>query len=116
MRGQEKGKALASMLLEHYPAMSQRELAAMAQKARRQFKLAGVRIIHRTGRIAPDEIIVLVLTASPHRAEAFAAAGFLMDWLKNRAPFWKKLEYQDGQTQWAEQKASDRAAVARWQD
>jgi molybdopterin synthase catalytic subunit len=72
------------------------------------------RIIHRHGRLLPGDPIVLVVTASPHRGDAFAAAQFLMDWLKTRAPFWKREEWADGSTRWVEAKGSDDAAAERW--
>jgi molybdopterin synthase catalytic subunit len=112
-RGEENGKSIAALTLEHYPAMADAEIARQVDAAQRRWSLLGVRVIHRFGRIAPGEDIVLVVTASSHRQEAFAAAEFLMDYLKTRAPFWKQVE-QPGSTAWVEAKGSDESAAARW--
>lgn len=95
--------------LEHYPAMAELELQALLETARARWPLLGATIIHRYGKLEVGEQIVLVLTASSHRQAAFEAAAFLMDWLKTRAPFWKKAP--DG---WVEAKATDDEATARW--
>ncbi len=95
--------------LEHYPAMAERELQALLDEARTRWPLKGATILHRHGELQVGEPIVLVLTASSHRREAFEAAEYLMDWLKTKAPFWKKAP--DG---WVEAKASDEKAAARW--
>lgn len=95
--------------LEHYPAMAQQQLQGLMDDARTRWPLKGATLLHRYGRLEVGEPIVLVLTASSHRQEAFQAAEYLMDWLKTRAPFWKKAP--DG---WVEAKASDEAATARW--
>ena len=101
--------------LEHYPGMAEVEAARVAEEARRRWPLAGVTIIHRYGRIAPGGNIVLVLTASAHRQAAFEAAAFLMDFLKTRAPFWKREHRSDGSTGgWVEAKREDDAAAERW--
>ena len=84
------------MTLEHYPGMAEAEIARHVEEARARWPLLGVTVIHRYGRIAPGENIVLVVTAAAHRQEAFAAAEFLMDYLKTRAPFWKQVEYAGG--------------------
>ena len=112
-RGEENGAAIAALTLEHYPAMAEAEIAQQVDAAQRRWSLLGVRVIHRFGRIAPGEDIVLVVTASSHRQEAFAAAEFLMDYLKTRAPFWKQVE-QPGGAAWVEAKRSDESAAARW--
>jgi molybdopterin synthase catalytic subunit len=104
---------LAAMTLEHYPGMAEAEIARHVAEASRRWPLLGVTIIHRYGRLVPGDNIVLVLTASAHREAAFAAADFLMDYLKTRAPFWKSEERVDGTT-WVEAKASDDRAAARW--
>lgn len=96
--------------LEHYPAMARSELQALLGEARGRWPLLGATIHHRFGLLEVGEPIVLVLTASRHRREAFEAAEYLMDWLKTRAPFWKKAP--DG---WVEAKATDEEAAARWQ-
>ena len=105
---------LVSLTLEHYPAMTGRALAAIAAEAERRWPLLGGRVVHRVGRMLPGEAIVHVAVASAHRAAAFAAAEFLMDWLKTSAPFWKAEERPSGTT-WVEPRASDDAAAARWQ-
>ena len=105
---------LRGLSLEHYPAMTDRQMVAIAARAWKRWPLFAGTVIHRHGRLVPGDVIVLVAIASPHRAAAFAAAEFLMDWLKTRAPFWK---YEDrGDTQgWVAAKASDDAAAARWE-
>lgn len=100
---------LEALTLEHYPAMTERALGAIAVEAWNRWPLLAGTVIHRFGRLEPGEAIVLVAVASAHRLAAFAAAEFLMDWLKTRAPFWK----HDG-TAWIAAKATDDAAAARW--
>lgn len=112
-RGADAGKPVAAMTLEHYPGMAEAEIARHVEEAERRWPLLGVTVIHRFGRLTPGEQIVLVATASSHRHEAFAAAEFLMDYLKTSAPFWKREERPDG-AQWVEAKAGDDAAAARW--
>ena len=113
-RGAESGEPIAALTLEHYPGMAENEIARHVEEAKTRWPLMGVTIIHRYGRIAPGENIVLVVTASSHREAAFAAAEFLMDYLKTRAPFWKQVEAAAGKT-WVEAKDADDAAAARWQ-
>jgi molybdopterin synthase catalytic subunit len=105
---------LIALTLEHYPAMTLAQMQAIAEEAAARWPGVAGRIIHRHGRLLPGDPIVLVATASPHRADAFAAAQFLMDWLKTRAPFWKREERADGTTRWVDAKADDDAAAARW--
>jgi molybdopterin synthase catalytic subunit len=112
-RGEENGAPITALMLEHYPEMAQAEITRQVEAAQARWSLLGVRIIHRFGRIAPGEEIVLVVTASSHRHDAFAAAEFLMDYLKTRAPFWKEVE-QDGRRSWVAAKESDESAAARW--
>ena len=112
-RGTEVGEPIAALALEHYPEMAQAEIEAHVAEAQQRWRLLGATIIHRYGRITPGEVIVLVATASSHRQAAFAAAEFLMDYLKARAPFWKQVE-RAGQATWVEAKATDDAAVERW--
>jgi molybdopterin synthase catalytic subunit len=112
-RGAEAGEPIAALTLEHYPEMAQAEIEQHIAEAQQRWPLLGVTVIHRHGRIEPGEVIVLVATASSHRQAAFAAAEFLMDYLKARAPFWKQVE-RAGQATWVEAKATDDAAVARW--
>ena len=112
-RADENGEPIAALTLEHYPGMAEAEIARHVEEASARWPLLGVTVIHRHGRIAPGEAIVLVVTASSHREAAFAAASFLMDYLKTRAPFWKQVETAAG-TAWVEAKAEDDAAMARW--
>jgi len=105
---------VAALVLEHYPGMTERALAGIAAEAEGRWPLAGCTIIHRVGRLLPGDPIVLVLTASAHRAAALEACAFLMDWLKTRAPFWKREELAGGGERWVEARAEDAAATARW--
>lgn len=105
---------LIALTLEHYPAMTLAQMQAIAHEAAARWPGVVGCIIHRHGRLLPGEAIVLVITASPHRADAFAAAQFLMDWLKTQAPFWKREDWADGSSRWVEAKASDNDAAARW--
>ncbi len=102
-----------AMTLEHYPGMTERAITEICEEARHRWPLRKVLAIHRYGRLAPDEDIVLVITAADHRADAFEAAQFLMDWLKTKAPFWK-LEETDEGARWVAAKDSDDEAAARW--
>lgn len=104
---------ISAMTLDHYPEMAQAELERIEAEARGRWPLQGVSIIHRHGRLVPGDNIVLVVTASMHRQAAFEAASFLMDYLKTRAPFWKKEERASG-TGWVAAKDEDDAAAARW--
>ena len=104
---------LTAMEIEHYPGMTERALAAIAQEAGQRWALARVTIIHRHGRLLPGEAIMMVGTAARHRAAAFAAADFLMDYLKSRAPFWKKEFHATG-ADWVAARDEDEAALRRW--
>ena len=112
-RGAEAGAPIIALTLEHYPEMAEAEIARHVDEAQRRWPLLGVRVIHRYGRLTPGENIVLVITASAHREAAFAAAEFLMDYLKTRAPFWKQVE-EAGAKSWVEAKQDDDKAAARW--
>jgi molybdopterin synthase catalytic subunit len=112
-RGSEDGEPIAALTLEHYPGMAECEIERHAAEAAERWPLLGATIIHRYGRILPGEDIVLVVTTSSHREAAFAAAEFLMDYLKTRAPFWKQVEKADGTT-WVDAKAADDVAAERW--
>jgi molybdopterin synthase catalytic subunit len=112
-RGNEAGEPVAAMTLEHYPGMAEAEIARHVAEAARRWRLLGVTVVHRHGRLVPGDVIVLVVTAAAHRQEAFAAAEFLMDYLKTQAPFWKREERPDG-AQWIAAKDVDDAAAARW--
>jgi molybdopterin synthase catalytic subunit len=112
-RADESGEPIAALTLEHYPGMAEAEIARHVEQAIARWPLLGVTVIHRFGRIRPGEDIVLVITASSHRHAAFAAAEFLMDYLKTCAPFWKQVETASGKS-WIEAKASDDSAAERW--
>ncbi|HKZ96252.1 MAG TPA: molybdenum cofactor biosynthesis protein MoaE [Hyphomicrobiaceae bacterium] len=114
VRGQSGGQPVAAITLEHYPEMTEAELARVEAEAKERWPLSGSLVIHRFGTLAPGEAIVLVVTASAHRQAAFEAAEFLMDYLKSRAPFWKKETGPGGQSRWIEAQASDVAALDRW--
>lgn len=113
VRDMAGGQPVSEMTLEHYPGMTERQLEQIEAEANRRWRLDGSLIIHRYGRLEPGDRIVLVITASAHRAEAFKAAEFLMDWLKTKAPFWKSEVTPDG-PQWVDAKSSDDEAAARW--
>ena len=104
---------LTVMEIEHYPGMTERALTDIAATAMTRWHLTDCLVIHRYGRLAPTDPIMMVATASRHRADAFAAAEFLMDYLKSRAPFWKK-EITASKTDWVEARAEDEAALKRW--
>jgi molybdopterin synthase catalytic subunit len=104
---------VTAITLEHYPGMAEAEIARHVAEAEARWSLLGVTVIHRHGRLAPGDNIVLVVTAAAHRADAFAAAEFLMDYLKTRAPLWKKEEWQAGSA-WVEAKPADDSAADRW--
>jgi molybdopterin synthase catalytic subunit len=106
---------LAAMVLEHWPAMTERAIAKIAAEAEARWPLSGCSVIHRHGRLVPGAPIVLVLTASAHRVAALEACAFLIDWLKTKAPFWKREEFADGTTRWVSAKAEDDAIAARWE-
>ncbi|WP_421933997.1 molybdenum cofactor biosynthesis protein MoaE [Phenylobacterium sp.] len=101
--------------LEAYPGFTEAEIGRIAEGARQRFSLDDFQIVHRIGRIAPGEAIVFVATASSHRREAFEACDFLMDYLKSRAPFWKKETGPDGQARWIEPRPQDHADITRWE-
>ncbi len=111
VRGAADG--VRAMTLEHYPGMTERQLAAIEVEARRRWPLLEVAIVHRHGRLLPGERIVLVAVAAAHRGEAFAACEFLTDWLKTQAPFWKLEEGADG-AHWIEARAADEGRAGRW--
>ncbi len=112
-RGAESGEPIAALTLEHYPGMAEAEIASHVEEATSRWPLLGVTVIHRYGRIEPGQNIMMVATASSHREAAFAAAEFLMDYLKTKAPFWKQVESKSGKA-WVEAKGADDAAAARW--
>ena len=104
---------LDHMEIEHYPAMTAKAILAICEEARERWALTGVQVIHRYGKLRADDPIMMVLTASAHRADAFAAADFLMDFLKSRAPFWKK-ETTSESADWVAAKDEDEDALSRW--
>ncbi|MDP2135119.1 MAG: molybdopterin synthase catalytic subunit MoaE [Sulfuritalea sp.] len=105
--------AVQAMTLEHYPGMTEKALDAIVAEARGRWDIFGVRVIHRVGRLVPGDRIVFVAVASSHRGEAFAACEFIMDYLKTRAPFWKKEETPQG-GRWVDARESDDHAAGRW--
>ncbi|HEY6577763.1 MAG TPA: molybdenum cofactor biosynthesis protein MoaE [Rhizomicrobium sp.] len=107
------GNGLSALTLEHYPGMTEREIARHVDEAESRWPLVGATIIHRVGRFEPGERIVLVAVASAHRDAAFQSAEFLMDYLKTRAPFWKQ-EHRGAESKWVEEKNSDEIAAIRW--
>jgi molybdopterin synthase catalytic subunit len=113
MRDLNAGEDVQAMTLEHYPGMTERALRAIAEEAARRWDLQGLTIVHRVGLLAPQDPIVLVGVASNHRGEAFQACEFLVDYLKTRAPFWKKERTQSGE-RWVEARQGDREAAVRW--
>jgi molybdopterin synthase catalytic subunit len=109
--------ALQALEIEHFPEMAEAEIGRIAAEAQARWPLLGLSIVHRHGRIAPGEPIVLVVAASAHRQAAFEAAAFLMDYLKTRAPFWKKEHRSDDPAgDWVEAKQADDTAAERWQE
>lgn len=112
--GSSKGAdAVRAMTLEHYPGMTEKALQEIVVQARSRWQLLGVRVIHRVGRLLPGDRIVFVAVASAHRGDAFAACEFIMDYLKTRAPFWKKEDTEAG-GRWVDARESDDAAAERW--
>ncbi len=109
----DEGGRLSGMEIEHYPGMTETAIARIAAEAEARWRLSGALVIHRHGALAPGERIMMVATAAPHRRDAFEAAEFLMDYLKSRAPFWKK-ETGAGGAAWVAAKAEDEDALGRW--
>jgi molybdopterin synthase catalytic subunit len=109
------GRAIGAMTLEHYPGMTERQLEAIEAEARSRWPLVDTLVIHRHGRLEPGERIVLVCAASSHRTAAFDACAFLMDWLKTKAPFWKREETPEG-SRWVEAKDSDDDRARAWDE
>ncbi|HET7154652.1 MAG TPA: molybdopterin synthase catalytic subunit MoaE [Hyphomicrobiaceae bacterium] len=115
VRADNKGSTITGMTLEHYPGMTEQELARVEAEANARWPLQASLIVHRVGELKPGANIVLVVTASAHREAAFDAAAFLMDYLKTRAPFWKKEVGADGRGQWVDARESDDRATERWE-
>jgi molybdopterin synthase catalytic subunit len=106
---------VAAMTLEHYPGMTERAISRITDEAEQRWALLGCTVIHRVGRLAAGDNIVLVIAASSHRQAALDATAFLIDWLKTRAPFWKREEFSDGSGSWVDAREADDEAAARWQ-
>ena len=115
VRDLNDGDAVAELELEHYPGMTEKSLRGMAEEAARRWPLQGAVIIHRVGRLLPGEQIVLVVCASAHRQAALDACAFLMDYLKTRAPFWKREQTPAG-ARWVDARETDEQALSRWQE
>ncbi len=114
VRDLNEGSGVSTMTLEHYPGMTEKALEAILDEARQRWDLLAALVIHRVGELAPTDQIVLVAVTSAHRGEAFAACEFVIDYLKTRAPFWKKEVTPDG-PRWVEAREADDQAAARWQ-
>ncbi len=114
VRDRAGSRRITAMTLEHYPGMTERAMAAIAEQAETRWQLLGCTLVHRVGRLAPGANIVLVLAAATHRQAALDATAFLIDWLKTRAPFWKKEAFADGSEAWVDARAADTNAAARW--
>jgi molybdopterin synthase catalytic subunit len=114
VRGESAGRPVAAMTLEHYPGMTEKELETIEAEARARWPLQASLIVHRFGDLNPGDNIVLVVTASKHRQAAFEAAEFLMDYLKTRAPFWKKEAGTGEEGRWVDHRDSDETALDRW--
>lgn len=112
----DEAGTLDRMEIEHYPGMTEKAISAIVQEATRRWSLADCLVIHRHGPLRPGDQIMMVATASAHRVAAFEAAEFLMDYLKSRAPFWKKEFTKDGSTDWVDAKVNDEEALKRWQE
>ncbi len=106
--------AVQVMTLEHYPGMTEKALGDIVEQAQTRWQLLGVRVIHRVGRLVPGDRIVFVAVSASHRGDAFAACEFIMDYLKTRAPFWKKEESEQG-GRWVDARETDDTAAARWE-
>jgi molybdopterin synthase catalytic subunit len=115
MRDFNQGDPVAAMTLEHYPGMTEKALHAIVDEAVDRWQLQGVRLIHRVGEVRPQDPIVLVAVASAHRGDAFRACEFIIDYLKTRAPFWKREQTADGGSRWVEARSSDDRAAADWE-
>lgn len=113
VRDRSDGSGISTMELEHYPGMTESSIEAMIDEAAQRFHLLGARVVHRVGLLEPGDQIMMVAVASAHRAEAFQACEFLMDYLKTQAPFWKKEHTPQG-ARWVDARVADDAALARW--
>jgi molybdopterin synthase catalytic subunit len=113
VRDRNDGAGVQAMELEHYPGMTERAIEGMVDEARRRFDIRAVRVVHRVGRLQPPDQIMMVAVTSLHRAAAFQACEFLMDYLKTQAPFWKKEHTPEG-ARWVDARVADDAALSRW--
>ncbi|RDH89159.1 MAG: molybdenum cofactor biosynthesis protein MoaE [endosymbiont of Seepiophila jonesi] len=113
MRDINEGEAVSTMTLEHYPGMTEKSLQTIVDEANQRWDLLGSRVVHRVGEMKPTDPIVLVAVASTHRGEAFQVCEFIIDFLKTRAPFWKKESTPEG-SRWVDARHSDDEAEARW--
>ena len=113
VRDVNAGDAVSTLFLEHYPGMTEQALEKIVQEARARWDVMDVLVVHRVGELRPTDQIVLVVVAGAHRGEAFAACEFIMDYLKTRAPFWKKEQTPQG-ARWVEARSSDDEAAGRW--
>jgi molybdopterin synthase catalytic subunit len=114
VRGSDEGREIAALTLEHYPDMTEAEMARIEAEAQARWSLQASLVVHRVGELKAGENIVLVITAAAHREAAFEAAGFLMDYLKTRAPFWKKETTSTGESGWVDAREQDNTAAKRW--
>lgn len=114
VRGDDGGRQIATLTLEHYPDMTEAEMGRIEAEALARWSLQGSLIVHRVGELKAGDNIVLVIAAAAHRQAAFEAAGFLMDYLKTRAPFWKKETTPSGDSIWVDTRAEDERAAKRW--
>jgi molybdopterin synthase catalytic subunit len=114
VRADTKGSTVTGMTLEHYPGMTERAIARIVDQAAGRWPLLGCTVIHRVGSLRPGENIVLVIAASAHRQAALDATAFLIDWLKTKAPFWKREDFTSGEGAWVDAREEDDAAASRW--
>lgn len=115
VRDVNEGGAVSEMTLEHYPGMTEKAIGEIVDQARGRWHIVDALVIHRIGKLVPTDQIVLVVVTSAHRGDAFAACEFIMDYLKTRAPFWKK-EQGGGSARWVEARTADDLAAERWHD
>jgi molybdopterin synthase catalytic subunit len=115
VRDSAEGRRIEVLILEHYPGMTERAIGRIAEEAVQRWGLLGCTVIHRVGHLPPGANIVLVLAAAAHRQAALEATAFLIDWLKTKAPFWKKEQFIDGAEAWVAARESDETAAARWE-
>jgi molybdopterin synthase catalytic subunit len=114
VRDRNEGDHVSSLELEHYPGMTEQSIEAMIDAAHQRFDIRAARVIHRIGLLQPQDQIVMVAVTSAHRGQSFEACEFLMDYLKTRAPFWKKETAADGQQRWVDAREADETALQRW--